>query len=131
MILWRMAGKPVVNAAVSFKDFDPNAYYADAIRWAVSKGIVKGYNKDEFGIGKNITREDFTVMLHRYYGYPQTATSIEGFADASSVSNYAEIAVKWAVGAGAITGKNNGTTIDPQAPIARCESAKILSIITG
>jgi hypothetical protein len=131
VMLWRMAGKPVVNYAVSFKDVDPNAYYAQAVAWAASKGIVRGYNKDEFGVGKDITREDFTVMLHRYYGYPQFDASIEGFADASNVSNYAEVAVKWAVGVGAITGKDNGTKIDPQAKIARCEAAKIIDIITG
>jgi hypothetical protein len=130
VILWRMAGSPKVNYAISFKDVDPNAYYADAVRWAASTGVANGYNANEFGVGKNITREDFTVMLHRYNGYPTQVAEISNFLDASKVSGYAEKAVKWAVSVGAITGKNDGTIIDPQAPIARCESAKILSIVS-
>jgi hypothetical protein len=131
VILWRMAGTPVVNQALSFKDVQKGSYYEDAVKWAYSTGVAKGYNADEFGVGKNITREDFTVMLHRYNGYPGTKAGLSAFDDASKVSGYAVDAVKWAVATGAITGKNDGTIIDPQAAIARCEAAKILSVITG
>jgi hypothetical protein len=128
--LWRMAGTPKVNYAINYKDVDPNAYYADALRWAASTGVARGYNAEEFGVGKNITREDFTVMLHRNSGYPTEVAEISNFKDASKVSGYAEKAIKWAVATGAITGKNEGTTIDPQAPIVRCEAAKILDIVS-
>ena len=36
--LWRQAGAPVVNYAMSFTDVDANAYYGEAVRWAVSDG---------------------------------------------------------------------------------------------
>jgi hypothetical protein len=130
VMLWRMAGKPVVNTTTNFKDVEKGSYYEAAINWAYSQGIVRGYTDTEFGVGKNITREDFTVMLYRYNKYPTVKASIEGFKDASKVSGYAADAVQWAVAVGAITGKDNGTVIDPQAPIARCEAAKIIDVIT-
>ncbi len=132
MILWRMAGEPVVNYAASYKDVDANGYYAQAVAWAASTGIMKGYADTGFtvfGVGDNITREDFVVALHRFYNYPTSSQDLSYFADASKVSLYAKDAMKWAVETGAITGKEGGL-IDPQAPIARCEAAKIFSVIT-
>jgi hypothetical protein len=134
MTLWNMAGKPVVNTTTGFKDVEKGSYYEAAVNWAYSEGIVKGYTATEFGVGKNITREDFTVMLYRYNKYSGPKATISGFTDSSKVSGYAVDAVKWAVAAGAISGKtaaDGSKYIDPQAPIARCESAKILSIITA
>ena len=40
--LWRAAGKPVVNYAMSFSDVKESFYYAEAVRWAASLGIVTG-----------------------------------------------------------------------------------------
>ena len=40
--LWRAAGKPVVNYAMSFSDVKESSYYAEAVRWAASLGIVTG-----------------------------------------------------------------------------------------
>jgi hypothetical protein len=131
MTLWNMSGRPVVNTKTNFKDVEKGSYYENAINWAYSEGIVKGYTDTEFGVGKNITREDFTVMLYRYEKFPPVIASIDSFKDASKVSFYAVDAVKWAVATGAIKGKDNGTVIDPQAPIVRCEAAQILDIITG
>ena len=42
------------------------------------------------------------------------------------VSRYAEDAMQWAVGNGIITGKNNGTIIDPLGNAARAECAAII-----
>jgi hypothetical protein len=136
VILYRMADEPEVQVTSQFKDVDKNAYYAKAVSWAAQNGIVKGYADTGFtvfGVGDNITREDFTVMLHRYNKFVGPKATITGFTDASKVSGYAVDAVKWAVSAGAISGKtaaDGSKYIDPQAPIARCESAKILSILT-
>jgi hypothetical protein len=136
VILWRMAGEPKSNYPYSFVDVDAKDYYADAVAWAASMGIVKGYADTGFtvfGVGDDITREDFCVMLYRFCGYPEPTGTLDGFADANKVSGYAEKAVKWAVENGAITGKtgaNGEKLIDPQAKIARAEAAKIIDIIT-
>ena len=65
-ILWRLSGSPVVNYLMDFDDVDPAAYYAEAIRWATSEGVVTGYCNGLFGTNDPITREQLAVMLHRY-----------------------------------------------------------------
>ena len=39
--LYRAAGTPAVSGG-SFADVDANAYYADAVAWAVAEGITSG-----------------------------------------------------------------------------------------
>ncbi len=38
--LWRAAGSPVVNYAMNMTDVAEDAYYAEAVRWALSEGIT-------------------------------------------------------------------------------------------
>ena len=40
--LWRAAGSPVVNYAMDLADVSGDAYYAEAVRWALSQGITTG-----------------------------------------------------------------------------------------
>ena len=47
--LWRAAGSPVVNYLMPFTDVDEGAYYAEAVRWAASTGIVTGLTETTFG----------------------------------------------------------------------------------
>ena len=56
-ILWRMEESPVVNYAMTFEDVGAGMYYAEAIRWAASEGIVGGYTATQFGPDDAITRE--------------------------------------------------------------------------
>ena len=42
-ILYRLEGEPVVDYAMDFTDVAGDAYYAEAVRWAASEGIVGGY----------------------------------------------------------------------------------------
>ena len=46
--LWRAAGKPVVNYAMNFSDVKESSYYAEAVRWAASLGIVTGFSQIHF-----------------------------------------------------------------------------------
>ena len=48
------------------------------------------------------------------------------FLDGASVSVYARDAMSWAVGNKIITGKDNGTRLDPQGNAARAECAAII-----
>jgi len=69
-------------------------------------------------------------MMYRYAKYLDQDVATEGdysdFADAAKVSEFAVDAMKWAVGKGIITGKENGTMIDPQGNTARSEAAVII-----
>ncbi len=136
VMLYRMAGSPKVEYKPLFKDVADNQFYTDAVIWAGSKeaGVITGYtggaNKGCFGYSDNITREQMAVMMYRYANYLNCDTSgrtdFDTFEDAESVSAYADDAMRWAVGNGIITGKYNGTKIDPQGDALRAECAIII-----
>lgn len=63
--LWRQAGAPVVNYAMSFTDVDANAYYGEAVRWAVSEGITSGTSDSTFSPDMDCTRAQIVTFLYR------------------------------------------------------------------
>ena len=65
-ILWRMEGSPSAGDAMTFRDVDPGAWYAEAIRWAAGVKLVGGYDPETFGPNDPVTREQFAVILWRY-----------------------------------------------------------------
>lgn len=102
-MLWRMEGSPVVNYRMDFTDVKEDAYYAEAVRWAASEGIVDGYEDGTFGPDKTVTREQMATILYRYAQEKQYDVSgrndLSAFADAARVSAYAKEAMQWAVDA--------------------------------
>ena len=102
-------------------DTTTGANWYDAGRqWAITKGISDGSNMDG-----NLTREQLATMLYRYAGAPAVTGTLNGFADASSVSDYAKQAMVWAVENGLITGVTN-STLAPQGEATRVQVAAIL-----
>ena len=63
--LWRAAGSPVVNYLTPFTDVDEGAYYAEAVRWAASTGIVTGLTETTFGTDGVCTRAQAAAMIYR------------------------------------------------------------------
>lgn len=62
--LWRMAGAPEASAA-AFSDVAADAYYADAVAWAVAGGVAAGIGGDAFGPAQDCTGAQFAAMLER------------------------------------------------------------------
>ena len=128
-VLYRMDGSPVVTAANTFTDVEAGQWYTDAVIWANASGIVTGYGEGKFGTNDPITREQMAAILYRYAQtkeYDVTKTDkLTGYTDASSVSTWAEPAVKWAVSQGMITGTSN-TTLSPAGTATRAQVAAIL-----
>lgn len=134
-MLWRMESEPSVESLTNnFEDVQDDKYYANAVKWAQSKGIVKGYdNTNKFGPDDNIIRQDLVIILKRYAEYKKKSNNLTAnltnFKDYKSVSQYAEEAVKWAVANKVITGNElpDGTkTIAPKAKTTRAEAAAML-----
>lgn len=50
-----------------FKDVPDDHWAIKDIEWAKNAGLMKGYDDGTFGLGKNITREELAVVLHRLY----------------------------------------------------------------
>lgn len=122
--LWREAGSPVVNYAMDFDDVDEGQWYTEAVRWAVSKGIVAGTGKG-FSPDAALTRESLAAILFRYAGGQVSADDLSGYADGAVVSAWAREAMNWAVAQGLITGKSGGR-LDPGGTASRAEVSAIL-----
>ena len=131
-ILWRLEGSPQVDYAMAFDDVAANSWYAEAIRWAASEGIVSGYGDGKFGPDDIITREQMAAMLYRYAqykGYDVSVgedTNILSYTDFEDLSEYAIPAMQWAVGAGIISGTSE-STLGPLGNASRAQVAVILT----
>ena len=63
--LWRANGKPQVSVANPFVDVASNAYYYNAVLWAVDKGITSGVDKTHFAPARICTRAEIVTFLYR------------------------------------------------------------------
>ena len=63
--LHHSAGSVNASYGVSFTDVSPNAYYAPAIRWALSQGITSGTSPTTFSPDAPCTRAQIVTFLYR------------------------------------------------------------------
>lgn len=96
--LWRMAGCPENDKDVvcPFVDVAGDAYYYDAVLWAVEKGITKGYTEDTFAPEMTCARGEIVTFLWRYADSPDVETREHPFKDVEENHYYYE-AMLWAV----------------------------------
>lgn len=120
--LWRAAGSPVPTGTASFADVPADAYYRDAVLWAVETGITNGTGADAFSPNATVDRAQTVTFLYRYAGSP--AASGGGFDDVDSGSYYAD-AVAWAVSQ-EIT---NGTSPTTFAPASNCTRGQTVTFL--
>ena len=130
-ILWRMAGTPSSKVENNFPDVKEGLWYTNAIKWATGEKIVSGYDNGKFGPNDSITREQLAVMLRNYANYKKkntnSNTNLNQYQDATKVSSWAKSAMQWAVGKKIISGKNNGTSLDPKGTATRAEAAGMIN----
>ena len=134
VVLYRMAGSPVVTGACAFNDVQSGAWYSSAVLWASQNGIVNGLDNGSFGVGQKVTRQQMAAMLLRYAAYKgydtlAAAADLSAFADANEVASWAEEAFIWANAKGLITGRTE-TTLAPDGTATRAEVATILQRFT-
>lgn len=125
-ILWRQADCPVVDAEMNFTDVASDAYYGQALRWAVKQGIVTPAENNTFGPDDAITREELATMLYGFAkvsGYDMSKQAdLSQYTDASEVSQSNVEAVKWVVAQGLITGMSD-TSLSLQSNVTRAQIA--------
>ena len=128
--LWRTAEKPVVGTN-NFSDVPNEQYYAQPVAWAAHNGIVTGTSSTTFSPEDNVTREQLATILYRYTKKLGDDVSTTGdltkFSDHAKANDWALDALKWAVGAGIISGDKQGNTVylDPQGNATRAQVATI------
>ena len=104
--LWQAAGSPVVNYILPSEDVAESSYYAEAVRWAASQGIVSGISPTRFGPDLPCTRAQAMTFLYGAMGSP-AVTGGSGFLDVDSGAYYAG-PVAWAVKNHITSGTGNG-----------------------
>ena len=110
-VLARMDGEDTASTGL---------WYAKAQQWAMETGVSDGTNPESA-----ITREQLATMLYRYCGSPAVSGSLSGYADGSSVSDWAEDAMLWAIEQGLIEGVGDNK-LAPDADTTRAQLAQIL-----
>ena len=125
--LWRAAGSPVVNYRMPFTDVDEGAYYAEAVRWAASTGIVTGLTETTFGTDSVCTRAQAAAMIYRC-----AQAQGKGFTGAwmfhlpfTDVPEWAYESVAWCYMNGVTTGVNETAF----APGNDCTRAQIVTLL--
>ena len=113
--LWRANGSPKADGANPFTDVSADAYYYDAVLWAVKEGITSGTTAATFSPDATVTRGQTVTFLYRATGAP--AVTGGSFADVAADTYYAG-AVAWAVKEG-VTSGTSATTFSPDAPCTR------------
>ena len=106
-----------------FYDVPNDAYFYEAVKWAVDKGITNGLSDTMFGPYESCTRAQIVTFLWRAAGSPEPKTA-SSFTDVPANAYYAK-AVAWAVENG-ITNGMTETTFAPDATCTRGQSVTFL-----
>ena len=126
-ILNRLEGSPTA-ASAGFVDVKDGDWYADAVNWAASVGVVNGMGEGLFAPNAAITREQMAAILYNYAAYKgydiSDRADISGYSDADQVSAWAGEAVQWAVAESLIAGVTIDT-LDAQGSATRAQVAAI------
>ena len=127
-VLHRLEGSPAASGG-DFTDVADGDWYAQAVNWAASVGVVNGFDDGTFQPNTAITREQLAAILRNYAAYKGLDVSASGdlsaYTDANSVSDWAKESVTWAVGEHLISGITDDTLV-PQACATRAQVAAIL-----
>ncbi|MCQ2560934.1 MAG: S8 family serine peptidase, partial [Clostridia bacterium] len=110
---------------VKFLDVHEDAYYAQPVAWAVSKGITAGISAEEFAPDASCTRAQAVTFLWALAGCPVVNYAMN-FEDVGSDAYYAE-AVRWAASVGITAGKSK----DMFAPDEVCTRAQIVTFLAN
>ena len=107
-----------------FYDVPNNAYFYEAVKWAVKNGITDGVGDNLFAPGQPCTRAQIVTFLWRAAGSPEPKGAASGMSDVVSGSYY-EKAVAWAIENGVTTGTTT-STFSPDATCTRAQSVTFL-----
>ena len=106
-----------------FYDVPNGAYFYEAVKWAVDKGVTNGLSDTMFGPYESCTRAQIVTFLWRAAGSPEPKT-VSSFTDVPANAYYAK-AVAWAVE----NGITNGMTATMFAPDATCTRGQSVTFL--
>ncbi|MBR2666580.1 MAG: S-layer homology domain-containing protein [Oscillospiraceae bacterium] len=115
--LWRAADCPGAGIQDPFVDVTEDAYYYDAVLWALEQGITNGTDGTHFSPNASCTRGQVVTFLYRASAAGASGGGSNPFTDVAAGSYYYD-PVLWAVGQN-ITNGTDGTHFSPNAPCTR------------
>lgn len=114
-----------------FSDVGSDAWYKEALSWALAEDLIKGYPDGSFRGQDPISREELAFIFYQYtdlVGHLHQDKASKDYADKEKISPWAQKAVSTMRLEGVMDGKE-GNFFDPQGPVTRAELARILSSI--
>ncbi len=120
---------------VSFDDVVAGSWYAPYVEWAYREEITKGVGNNCFGVDDTITRQQMVTLFYNTavkYGEDVSVTNDHKYrysADKSSIADWAEDAMKWALSESIVSGTGNKGTLailSPDGTATRAQAAKII-----
>ena len=110
--------------ATDFKDFDRNAWYADAVSAAVDNGLLYGKSSTIIDPNGDMTRAEMAAIINRSFGCYKAA-DISQYKDVSKNKwYYKDIAL--AVQMGTYNGRSS-SAMAPDSPITRQEAMTVVA----
>ena len=123
--LWRATGSPKPEGVDNpFKDVPDDAWYRDAVLWAVQAGVTNGTSADTFSPDQTVTRAQCVTFLWRDAVERRRVSGGAAFSDVPTDTWYSE-AVAWAA-AEKITLGTGDTEFSPDNPCKRSEIVTFL-----
>lgn len=127
-MLWKMAGKPYVNYAISIPDVKADDWFAEAVRWAASQKIISGTNA--FNPLLYATRQEVATMLYRYIqskggGFEGLFVYNLDVADKDKIASWAMEPCMYLYMHNIMTGDGTGK-LNPNNPMTRAEMCAVL-----
>ena len=107
-----------------FADVAIDAYYYEAVKWAVKNSITGGVGNDRFAPEQPCTRAQIVTFLWRAAGSPVVNYAMD-LSDVAEDVYYAE-AVRWALSEGITTGAGEGS-FSPDATCTRAQAVTFLA----
>ena len=110
--------------ATDFKDFDRNAWYADAVSAAMDNGLLYGKSSTIIDPNGDMTRAEMAAIINRSFGCYKAA-DISQYKDvAKSKWYYKDVAL--AVQMGTYNGRSS-SSMAPDSPITRQEAMTVVA----
>ena len=106
-----------------FYDVPNDAFFYEAVKWAVKSGVTNGLTETMFGPYEPCTRAQIVTFLWRAAGSPEPK-AMSSFADVPASAYYAK-AVAWAIENGITTGTGDGK-FSPDATCTRAQAVTFL-----
>ena len=124
-VLYRLEKEPAVAFAATFPDVQENQWFASAVLWGNSKGILLGHDTGKFGPDDGVTFEQMLTILYRYAALKGYDTAARADVSGFECSDYAAEAVSWAMAHGMVSAADGAAL---KAPAARCQVAQVLAV---